>query len=261
MGPVDENNPSRIKNQNIKLIQINTQHKKATTGLISKHYQDTTKTTGKTDTRCIYSITEPYYWKKPAAPHPHLLPVYQEPTSPQKRVRALLYLPRDVPFWYMNQFSTTDEVTIGLKIHGKKVLMSSVYMPYDPQTHPITTNLHRVVQFCKKENWGLVVCADSNSHHVEWGSTNTNRRGEWLLEYLQLQNLNLENIGSIPTFSSAGRKEVIDLTITNQLFSNHVKGWRVDSSNPFESDHNPILFGFCKSRAKEDVVMIGFKVV
>jgi hypothetical protein len=52
---------------------------------------------------------------------------------------------------------------------------------------------------------------DDNTHHTVWGSTNTNQRGESLLG-LMANNLTIANQGNKPTFVTAVRKEVLDVT-------------------------------------------------
>ena len=52
-------------------------------------------------------------------------------------------------------------------------------------------------------------------HNVIWGSSNDNSRGEHLLEYIILTNLEICNIGNLPTFIVANRQEVIDITLAS----------------------------------------------
>ena len=58
-----------------------------------------------------------------------------------------------------------------------------------------------------------MVRCDSNARHSAWGSTNCNRRGEALLEFLNSTYLEILNRGNEPNFCSGGRFEVTDITI------------------------------------------------
>ena len=53
-------------------------------------------------------------------------------------------------------------------------------------------------------------------------------RGDRLLEYLLENNLFIENVGNTPIFDNGRWKNVIDLTITNQLGHNLVEHWHVN---------------------------------
>jgi len=76
-------------------------------------------------------------------------------------------------------------------------------------SHP----MEDLVRYCQNERLPLIVGYDSNAHHTVWGSTDTNRKGEELLEYLASTDLETLNKGSESTFCTAVRMEVLDLTI------------------------------------------------
>ena len=58
------------------------------------------------------------------------------------------------------------------------------------------------------------------------------------------ENINLENIGTDPTFDNGRWQNIIDLTLTNDLGHGRVDKWHVDvvESNINSSDHNYIRF-------------------
>jgi Endonuclease-reverse transcriptase len=61
----------------------------------------------------------------------------------------------------------------------------------------------------------IVIGCDANSHHVAWGSTDTNSRGAALLEYIASSNLEILNRGNEPTFVTHNRSEVIDISLSS----------------------------------------------
>jgi len=73
-----------------------------------------------------------------------------------------------------------------------------------------------LVRYYQDEQLPLIVGCDLNAHHTVWGSTGTNRRGEKLLEYLASTDLEILNKESEPTFCTAVRREVLDLTICSR---------------------------------------------
>ena len=80
---------------------------------------------------------------------------------------------------------------------------------------------------------------DSNCHSELYG-LETNKRGEYLEEFIGQYNLKIENQGKVPTFQAAIGSSIIDATMTARI-SVTVKNWRV-SSNPNFSDHNTIKY-------------------
>ena len=63
-----------------------------------------------------------------------------------------------------------------------KLVIASVYLPYDIANLPPMQNLERLVLFAKGKGLPLLIGCDANAHHTIWGSTNTNARGTALLE-------------------------------------------------------------------------------
>ena len=93
---------------------------------------------------------------------------------------------------------------------------------------------------------------DANAHHLAWGSSDTNNRGEKLLQFLSIINLDFMNRGCKgckPTFQNRNREEVIDITLALRNMGNAITGWRV-SDEISMSDHNHIVFEI-KSRSTE----------
>jgi hypothetical protein len=69
------------------------------------------------------------------------------------------------------------------------------------------------VRYCESENLYLVIGCRSNAHHILWGSTNFNHRGEALVGFLNYSNLEIINQDNKPNVCSGGRLEVVDITL------------------------------------------------
>ena len=82
---------------------------------------------------------------------------------------------------------------------------------------------------------------NSNAHHNVWGSTNCNRRGESLYEFLDTTNLEILNQGNEPTFCNVSRQEVTDITLGSYGLLESITGSEV-SQDPSLSDHRRTLF-------------------
>ncbi|XP_018405655.1 PREDICTED: uncharacterized protein LOC108782006 [Cyphomyrmex costatus] len=91
-----------------------------------------------------------------------------------------------------------------------------------------------------QEPWLLLGC-DANSHHIGWGCSNINPRGESLHKFIMDINLMILNRGTVPTFMDCRRQEVLDITICTEGVADLVRNWRV-SGEPSGSDHRQIRY-------------------
>ena len=89
----------------------------------------------------------------------------------------------------------------------------------------------------------FVISCDANSHHVSWGSTDTNARGTELFDYIMTNDLIVANEGNSPTFVTRNRKEVLDLTIIDESSLTSLLDWKVDEEDA-NSDHKAVTFTF-----------------
>jgi hypothetical protein len=92
-------------------------------------------------------------------------------------------------------------------------LLQPTSFPYDSDEPPPTKELRDIADHCQSRKQQLIVGCDTNAHHILWGSTGTNPRGESLMEFLVSSNLNILNHGNKHTFVVRNRKGVIDLTL------------------------------------------------
>ena len=94
----------------------------------------------------------------------------------------------------------------------------------------------------------LITGSDVDAHKTAWKSRVCDKiakeRGDKLLEYILANNLFIENVGDTQTFDNGRWKNIIDLTITNQLGHNLVERWKVDevTHDGNSSDHNYVTF-------------------
>ena len=123
-------------------------------------------------------------------------------------LRAAIITRGNFVCWKLNQFCTTDQAVIAFKIKDKITVVASVYMPYDSTDPPPPHITMQLISFCENQKWELIIGADANSHHIAWGSTDNNARGENLLDFIMTTNLQISNIGNTLTFTNAIREEV-----------------------------------------------------
>lgn len=122
----------------------------------------------------------------------------------------------------------------------REVVLASAYLPGDSEEIP-TRELVALQEYCQVHNLQWIVGCDVNAHHLVWGSTNTNTRGELLLEYFTIKNIIILNRGNEATFENAVRGEVLDLTFCSVSMSSVISNWHVSQETSM-SDHKHIRF-------------------
>ena len=157
--------------------------------------------------------------------------------------RSCIIVQKDIEFTCVSELVTRDLVTLQchLKVGNerKTIVIASAYCDGGKPTP--SQELIQLAEYCNSKKLPLLLACDANAHHTEWGSTDTNSRGESFLEFIIKYNLEIMNIGNTPTFVTAARKEVLDITITSQNLARYIQKWQV-SAEPSLSDHRIITF-------------------
>ncbi|XP_044580308.1 uncharacterized protein LOC123262193 [Cotesia glomerata] len=140
--------------------------------------------------------------------------------------RACIFINRKHTALKLHQFCTRDLAVASIKIPigetKADIIIGSAYLPYEDTTVP-TEEVIRLVEHCKVNDLPLIVGCDANAHHIVWGSSDINRRGSALLEYLSTTGLEILNEGSKPTFVTSRRQEVIDITLGSRRIAQEIR--------------------------------------
>jgi hypothetical protein len=136
---------------------------------------------------------------------------------------------------------TAVKITASCDGRPREIILGSAYLPYDDAVLPPPEELEKLVMGCRSQGTHLIIGCDANSHHTSWGSTDINRRGESLFNYIMANGLDIVNRGNRPTFVTSNRKEVIDITIATLYAGNLIKDWHVTEEVSC-SDHRYIRF-------------------
>ncbi|XP_072398155.1 uncharacterized protein [Diabrotica undecimpunctata] len=138
----------------------------------------------------------------------------------------------------------TGILTASTEEGSKRWLVCSAYFAGEKVFRPGI--VEDVITYSRRENLHLILGCDANAHHLAWGSTNINSRGESLLQFILSMGLEIANIGNKPTFVTATRKEVLDVTLCSEKTYDTIKNWHV-SEEPSCSDHRHIRFDLITS--------------
>ncbi|RYE25309.1 MAG: hypothetical protein EOP45_04900 [Sphingobacteriaceae bacterium] len=164
--------------------------------------------------------------------------------SKSNKPRTCVVTTTDIKACLLPQFCDGDQTAILVSINGENrhedFILCSLYMPYESNKIP-SSLFEELYKYSIEQEIALIVGADSNAHHTIWGSTNINKRGESLLEYLSSIELEVCNVGAKPTFVTGNRSEVIDISLISGNYKDRIKGWLV-SDEPTLSDHREINF-------------------
>ena len=159
--------------------------------------------------------------------------------------RACIVTSRFIKSWQLTGHCNRDQVVILTRVpinnREIEIVFCSKYMPYDSVTDPPDQSFIELVDYCTINSLALIIGSDTNAHHIAWGSTNINNRGQALMDYLMTTTLIPMNIGNKPTFYNYRRSEVLDVTMANRKAINYIEDWKVLDDTTF-SDHKYISF-------------------
>ncbi|XP_061396049.1 uncharacterized protein LOC133331684, partial [Musca vetustissima] len=150
------------------------------------------------------------------------------------KVRTCIVGKKSLNLIFLSNYSNGDMCTVRLEHKtGRATLLSSVYMPFEEMDPPATCVRKMLDEMTSTCN--VILGCDANAHHFQWGSKDTNKRGDSVFDFILSYNLRICNRGSDPTFKVRDREEVIDLTLSN-LDDSVIRNWRVSDECSF-SDH------------------------
>lgn len=94
----------------------------------------------------------------------------------------------------ITEFIRRDIVVILIEVPTSRGLtemyVASAYFPGDSEEIPPPDVLD-FVSYCKRQNKPFIIGCDANAHHTVWNSTDVNTRGEYLLEYITNNNIEI----------------------------------------------------------------------
>ena len=140
------------------------------------------------------------------------------------------------------QFTNRDMAALLInnpRSRSSKLILCSFYWSHGSDELP--SSFIDLVEYANTNNIPIVIGSDSNAHNVYWGSSDTNPRGETLIDFLNSSSLQTMNNSSVPTFHTSNRQEVLDITMVSDRHSYLIKQWKVIQGVSL-SDHNLITF-------------------
>ena len=173
---------------------------------------------------------------------------YQSDTG-ETRSRSCILVPDEIRFIHLEDYSSADTCSGLLKCEGEDdMVVISAYM--DSNHLNVDEQLIKTIELARDKGFKCLISCDSNAWSTVWGSTRSNHRESLILDLLIEYNLEIANVGSVPTFVRSNAESVIDLTIGSNGLD--IDEWKVHKEMDVLSDHRLITFRIGKIPVKSE---------
>ncbi|KAG5861159.1 hypothetical protein JTB14_000703, partial [Gonioctena quinquepunctata] len=89
--------------------------------------------------------------------------------------------------------------------------------------------IDRVMQHARDGGGEVIICGDFDVKSGRWHSITSDRRGEYLVEWIESMDLIVINGGDTLTFSRRNQKSIIDVTLASSTTVNNIRGLFADT--------------------------------
>ncbi|KAL0896218.1 hypothetical protein ABMA27_012157 [Loxostege sticticalis] len=127
------------------------------------------------------------------------------------------------------------------------MLVVGIYLPPRRTVSAVEVGLDRLTSVLRQSPLPALVAGDFNAKATAWGETETDSRGELVLEWAIASGLVLLNRGNVATCVRPQGESIVDLTFASPDVANRVSEWRVLTEAESLSDHRNIRFNISAS--------------
>lgn len=219
-----------MPNNILKVIQINSQHKKTAAQVIIDMIIS--------ENIDIALIQEPFistfHNKIPGLPTQFIQYSSQKP----KTTTTAIIIKKSIRHWHLDEFS--DDFTQTIKLSGDdNLVLSSAYCKRSENAIP--KSIAKILE--EISHHSIIIGADVNCHSVMVGYQKSDSRASEWEEFMVSNRLVIANDSKSHTFeNSRKQKSTIDWTISNTRASDAITNWKVDYDATLLSDHYSIRF-------------------
>lgn len=181
-----------------------------------------------------------------------------------------IFIKNTVNFEIIDLNSTQMVEIVGIEIKSLNLVLVSIYVNPGVSSNEFKTEIKKLLLYLNAYEH-VIIGGDFNSHHVSWGCAESKRRGENLLNIINLSRYILLNDGSI-THTPRDinkRPSAIDLSLCSGNLKNQVN-WLVEDNSFGRCAHKIIKITFkselaisdptrniaCKNKVYEEIEMI-----
>lgn len=98
-------------------------------------------------------------------------------------------------------------INVEIEWNEKKINVLNVYR--SPSARINSQNWRKSLDFAEARQNNTLVCGDFNAHNLEWGSELKNDEGDWLLEAIINNNLEILNSGEATRINNRSKKKAV----------------------------------------------------
>ena len=117
----------------------------------------------------------------------------------------------------------------------------SCYLPPSDSIEEFKRSLDAIVASARTSTLPIVIGGDFNAWATEWGSKKTNDSRRILLVALVIVELEIANIGAMPTYIKGEKSSIADLIFMDHRLSREGTYWQV-SDRYTGSDHRALTY-------------------
>ena len=158
----------------------------------------------------IAFVQEPYTVENKVVLRPTGYKVIPEATC-EGVPRAALFIPNFIQAVSLGHLNHPDCVAAQLSWNSMNILVASIYL--DGEDEVVQPWLNTLIEYGTDRNMSVVLCMDSNCHSSLYSDDNTDERGNDLEDFIFANDLDIANIGFVPTFQTFRAQSVIDITL------------------------------------------------
>lgn len=133
-------------------------------------------------------------------------------------------------------------------VETEREIYISCYFSPNKTAEDFEKYLYELSKIIKRSKKDIIIGGDLNAKSITFGSTDTNRRGQMLEEFVNSHNLIPINTGNEPTFTNKNGSSRIDITMATEKIARGIKNWTVRSDIESLSPHKVIYFEIHKNR-------------
>ena len=217
--------------KNLKIIQLNSQHKKVANALLTKELVD--------NNIDVAILQEPYIdCKKNSIPG--LSSDYVAYYAGNKATSAII-VRKNLKHIVLSKITTNHLVAVKINTFDKALIFISCYAGRNED--PIPSELDENWPYLKRLSPFIILGVDTNAHSTLLNYNKSDLRATAWEEFLSHRNLVLNNIPSATTFeNSRGHVSRIDWTLSTTPASHLLQDWCVPETWITLSDHKIITF-------------------
>jgi splicing factor 45 len=102
--------------------------------------------------------------------------------APEGNARSCIYTRNQINALPLLELCSRDVTAVRMTNtcggRWEELFVASAYLPCDLDKPPPTKKVREVIDYCTSRKKQLIIGCDANEHHILWGSTDTNTRGE-----------------------------------------------------------------------------------